>query len=146
MIRMQSVCALYLASEWYYTFTQSCILLVFFRCVFIHLQVPGVFDLHMRRGEWERYFCGKDAKENFPNHVVNMIEKGIPVKAELLPEIITGFYYSCHVRPKYAPVVILEPPGLWDGKIRSEVAYTFVKMFQQSSVSFLSSAVATLCR
>ena len=99
----------------------------------------------MRRGEWERYFCGKDAKDNFPNHVVNVIEKGIPVKAELLPEIITGFYYSCHVRPKYAPVVILEPPGLWDGKIRSEVAYTFVKMFQQSSVSFLSSAVATLC-
>ena len=108
-------------------------------------QVPGIFDLHMRRGEYERYFCGKDARENFPNHIVNIIEKGIPVRSELLPEIITGFYYSCHVRPKYTPVVILEPPGLWDAKIRSQVAYTFVKMFLQSSVSFLSSAVATLC-
>lgn len=108
-------------------------------------QVPGVFDLHLRRGEWERYFCGKDAKENFPNHLVNVIEKGVPVKAELLPEIITGFYYACNVKPKYTPVVILEPPGLWNPKIRSEVAYTFVKMFQQPSVSFLSSAVATLC-
>lgn len=108
-------------------------------------QVPGVFDIHMRRGEWERYFCGRDAKDNFPSHVVNVIEKGVPVKAELLPEIVTGFYYACDAKPKYTPVVILEPPGLWNPKIRSEVAYTFVKMFQQPSVSFVSSAVASLC-
>jgi hypothetical protein len=107
--------------------------------------VPGVFDLHMRRGEWERYFCGKDAKENFPNHLVNVVEAGIPVRAELLPEIVTGFYYACNVPPKFTPVVILEPPGLWNPTIRSQVGYTFVKMFLQRSVSFLSSAVATLC-
>lgn len=99
----------------------------------------------MRRGEWERYFCGRDAKDNFPNHVVNVIDKGVPVKAELLPEIVTGFYYACDAKPRYTPVVILEPPGLWNPKIRSEVAYTFVKMFQQPSVSFVSSAVASLC-
>ena len=104
-----------------------------------------MFDLHMRRGEWERYFCGKDAKENFPNHLVNVVEAGIPVRAELLPEIVTGFYYACNVPPKFTPVVILEPPGLWNPTIRSQVGYTFVKMFLQCSVSFLSSAVATLC-
>ena len=113
--------------------------------VYFSPQVPGVFDLHLRRGEWERYFSGKDAKENFPNHLVNVVEKGIPVRAELLPEIVTGFYYACSVPPKYTPVVILEPPGLWNPTIRSQVGYTFVKMFLQRSVSFISSAVATLC-
>ena len=137
----------------HYVHISSLLLLVSLMCfyfllltfTFLNLQIPGVFDTYMRVREWECYYCGQYAKENFPNHVVNVIEKGIPVKAELLPEIITGFYYSCHVRPKYAPVVILEPPGLWDGKIRSKVAYTFVKLFMQSSVSFLSSAVTTLC-
>ena len=118
----------------------------FYQCVYcVSLQVPGVFDLHLRRGEWERYFSGKEAKENFPNNLVNVVEKGLPVRAELLPEIVTGFYYACNIAPKYTPVVILEPPGLWTPTTRSEVAYTFVKMFKQRSVSFLSSAVATLC-
>ena len=76
---------------------------------------------------------------------MEVIQKGIPVKSSLLPEIITGMYYKCYVRPMLAPVLILEPPGLWDASIRSNVAYTFVKMFKQPNVSFLSSAVATLC-
>ena len=110
-----------------------------------HPQAPGIFDLHMRLGEWERYFCGRDAKERYPNHIVQLIERGIPVRPNLLPEILTGFYYNCHVRPKHTPVVILEPPGLWSSEIRDKVALSFVKMYEQPSVSFLSSAVATLC-
>lgn len=116
-------------------------------CVFqfpLPNQSKGVFD-HKKRREYERYFCGNEAREYFSHYLVNVMEKGIPVRSELLPEIITWFYYSCHVKPTETPVVILEPPGLWDAKIRSQVAYTFVKMFLQSSVSFLSSAVATLC-
>jgi len=102
----------------------------------------------MRRGEYERYFCGKEAKETFPEHIVNVIEKGVPSNEaiQMLPEIITGFYYDCRVRPKYAPVVILEPPGgLWDTKIRGKVAYSFLRQFMQPSVSFLSSTLAILC-
>ena len=109
------------------------------------LQVPGVFDYVMRHGEWERYFCGQDAKENFPDHLVNVVEGGVPVRAELLPEIVTGFYYACSVYPKYTPVVILEPPGLWNPTIRSRVAHTFVKLLKMESISFISTAVATLC-
>ena len=99
----------------------------------------------MRRGEYERYFCGANAKELYPDDIVNVVEKGIPRQAHLLPEIVTGFYYDGHVRPKYCPVIVLEPPGLWDDKVRGEVAYSFLQQFQQPSVSFLSSAIAVLC-
>ena len=108
-------------------------------------QAPGVFDLHLRRGEYDRFFCGKKAKESYPQYIVNVIEKGVPVQPHLLPEIVTGFYYDCHVRPKYCPVIILEPPGLWDVNVRGKVAYSFLEMFLQPTVSFLSSAVAVLC-
>ena len=113
-----------------------------------HIKAPGMFDLHMRRREYERYFCGKEAKERFPEHIVNVIEKGVPSKKAILmlPEIITGFYYDFRVRPKYTPVVILEPPGgLWDKIIRKKVAHSFLRQFMQPSVSFLSSTVAILC-
>ena len=102
----------------------------------------------MRRQEYERYFCGKEAKQNYPGHILNVIEKGMPSKEAIgmLPEIITAFYYDCCVRPKYVPVVILEPPcGLWNKKIRGQVAYCFLRQFLQPSVSFLSSTVAILC-
>ena len=104
-----------------------------------------MFDLHLRRGEYDRFFCGKKAKESYPQYIVNVIEKGVPVQPHLLPEIVTGFYYDCHVRPKYCPVIILEPPGLWDVNVRGKVAYSFLEMFLQPTVSFLSSAVAVLC-
>lgn len=123
----------------------TCIAAVFILTLF-HSQVPGRYDLHLRMREWERYFCGRDAKEKYPDHLIHLIEGGIPVKTKLLPEILTGFYYACHMRPQYTPVVILEPPGLWNKVIRSEVAYLFAKMFHHPSVGFLSSAVATLCR
>ena len=102
----------------------------------------------MRRGEYERYFCGKEAREKFPEYIVNVIEKGVPAgeAIQMLPEIITGFYYDCRVRPKYSPVVILEPPGgLWNNEIRGKVAYSFLRQFMQPSVSFLSTTVAILC-
>lgn len=99
----------------------------------------------MRRAEYQRYFCGSEAKDLYPNYIVNIVERGVPVRPELLPEIVTAFYYDCRVRPKYTPVMVLEPPGLWNDKIRGEVAYSFSKQYMQPSVSFLSSAVAVLC-
>ena len=104
-----------------------------------------MFDLHIRRREYDRYYCGRQAKEKYPGFIQNIVKNGVPMHSVLLPEIVTGFYYDCLVRPKYAPVVVLEPPGLWDAKVRGEVAHTFVRMFAQPSVSFLSSAVAVLC-
>ena len=99
----------------------------------------------MRQAEFIRYFAGRQAKEKYPQYIIDIIEKGVPTQAQLLPEILAGFYFDCCIRPTYVPVIVLEPPGLWNDKIRGEVAYSFVRQFQQPSVSFLSSAVAVLC-
>ncbi len=99
----------------------------------------------MRRRDYERYFCGEAAKKNHPQFIRRIVVKGVPVKPSLLPEIVTGFYYDCLVRPKYSPVVILQPPGGWEEKVKGQVAHTFIRMYAQPSVSFLSSAVAVLC-
>ena len=71
---------------------------------------------------------------------------GRVVNPQLLPEIITGLFFDCVVMPKYAPLVILEPPGLWDEKMKKDICYSFMKRFENPFVSFLSSAVANLCR
>ena len=99
----------------------------------------------MRMREYTRYFCGREAKEQYPEFATSIIKKGIPVDPTMLPEIVTGLYYDCLVRPKYCPVIVLEPPGGWKDDIKREVACTFVRMYAQPSVSFLSSAVAVLC-
>lgn len=105
-----------------------------------------MFDIHIRCLHYERYFCGKEAKERFPEYLRQVVEAGIPVKAWLLPEIVTAFYYDCHVSPKYTPAIVLEPPGLCNDEICGEVAFSLSKQYMQPSVSFLSSAVAVLCR
>ena len=100
----------------------------------------------MRRFTYERYYCGEVAKEFFPGQTMDIVVKGRVVNAQVLPEIVTGLFLDCRVRPKYTPVIILEPPGLWTQEMRREVAYSFVMSFLNPSVCFLSTAVAVLCR
>ncbi len=108
-------------------------------------QAPGFYDLHMRREGYERYFCGEEAKRRFPEYVRRIVVKGVPIETRFLPEIVAAFYYDCIVRPKYSPVIILQPPGGWTEDIKGQLAHTFVRRYSQPSVSFLSSAVAVLC-
>ena len=102
-----------------------------------------MFDLN-RRTSYERYFCGESAKRNFPNGIVNVIKKGVFIRADLLPELIMGCFLDTHVYSKHCPVIILEPPGLWNDKIRARVAAPFLRQFGSPSVAFMSSAVAIL--
>ncbi|KAL5486937.1 hypothetical protein EMCRGX_G019478 [Ephydatia muelleri] len=106
--------------------------------------VDGLYDFHLRRRRYERYFCGKDAKATYPNHIVNIVQGGIPVRPELLPEIMFGFFIENKVFPSYSPVIVLEPPGLWDNVIRAKVAAEFVRTLLCPSLVYLSSAVAVL--
>ena len=106
----------------------------------------GISDLHMRRFTYERYFCGREAKDKYPGQTREMVVGGLVVHPEFLPEIITGLYFDCRVRPKYAPVIILEPPGLWNDKMKKDIGYWFIRRFENPCISFLSSAVANLCR
>ena len=110
------------------------------------LKVPGVHDLHLRRFTYERYFCGREAKDSYPGQTKDIVVGGRVVNPQLLPEIITGLYLDCRVRPKYAPVIFLEPPGLWNEKMKKDIGFCFIKRFENPSISFLSSAVANLCR
>lgn len=68
-------------------------------------QVPGMFDLHLRRAQFERYYGGAEARERFPNHLVRLVTDGmIPEdKLQLLPEIMLPFYLECGLRPQCYP-------------------------------------------
>ena len=103
-----------------------------------------MYDFHVRRSRNERYFCGKIAKEKYPKHLINVVQKGIPVREDLLPELIIGCYLDTSTDPKYCPVVILEPPELWNKDVRARVAAIFLRQFCSPSVAFLNSAVAIL--
>ena len=107
-------------------------------------KVDGLYDFHLRRSRYQRYFCGKDAKAKYPNHIVNIIQGGIPVRPELLPEIMYGFFIESKAFPLYCPVIVLEPPGLWDNAIRAKVAAEFLQTIPCPSLVYLSSAVAVL--
>ncbi len=100
----------------------------------------------MRRSSYERCYCGKDARNFFPGQTVDVVVGGKLVNTEMIPEIVTGLFLDCRVRPKYTPVIILEPPGLWSKNTRLELAEVFVRRFHNPSICFLNSAVAVLCR
>lgn len=92
--------------------------------------------------QYERFFCGKDAKELYPDHIVNVINKSVPHRYELLPEITFGCFVDLHICPKYCPVIVLEPPGLWNDNSRANMAASFLLQLRCPLVTFLSSAVA----
>ena len=103
-----------------------------------------MFDFHLRRGHYERYFCGESAKRDYPDHIVNVVKKGVPVRGDLLPELIMGCFLESCVYSKHCPLIILEPPGLWNDEVRARVAAPFLRQFSSPSVAFMSSAVAIL--
>ena len=103
-----------------------------------------MFDFHIRRAFYERYFCGRNAKEKYPDSIVHVIEKGLPIREELLPELIVGCFLDTNAYTRYCPVIILEPPGLWNDDIRARIAAPFLRQFYSPSVAYLSSAVAIL--
>ena len=100
----------------------------------------------MRRFTYQRYFCGREAKDKYPGRTREIVVGGLVVEPKFIPEIITGLYLDCRVRPKYAPVIILEPPGLWNKQMKHDIGYWFIERFRNPCISFLSSAVANLCR
>ena len=75
---------------------------------------------------------------------MNVVTKGIPVREDFLPELIVGCYLDTSTNPKYCPIVIVEPPGLWNEDIRARIAAPFLRQLCSPSVAFLSSAVAIL--
>ncbi|XP_064395912.1 uncharacterized protein LOC135342948 isoform X2 [Halichondria panicea] len=114
-------------------------------CESVIATVPGIYDLHLRRYDYQRYFSGREAKDKFPGETVRIVEKGLVTKCQLLPEIVTRLFFDCVVRPKYTPVIFLERPGLWSDQMKREISYCFIKQFQNPGIAFLSSAVAILC-
>ena len=103
-----------------------------------------MFDFHIRHLCHQRYYCGESAKRDYPDHIVNVVEKGVPVREDLLPELIMGCLVETRVHTKCCPVIILEPPGLWNDEVRARVAAPFLSQFSCPSVTFMSSAVAIL--
>ena len=75
---------------------------------------------------------------------MNVVQEGLPVREDLLPELIVGCYLDTFTYPTHCPVVIVEPPGLWNEDVRARVAAPFLRQFCSPSVAFLSSAVAIL--
>ena len=103
-----------------------------------------MYNVHYRKRCDERYFCGRNAKEQYPDYVVQVVEKGIPVHEELLAELMFICFLDTHTRPKLCPIIILEPPGLWNNDIRAKIAASFLLHYCSPSVAYLSSAVAIL--
>ena len=67
---------------------------------------------------------------------MNVVTKGIPVREDLLPELIVGCYLDTSTYPKYCPVVIIEPPGLWNESVRARIAAPFLTQFSFLQLHF----------
>ncbi len=70
-------------------------------------QVPGIYDLHMRRYDYERYYSGREAKEKFPGQIQPIVEKGLVTQRQILPEIVTRLSVCVCVCTVY--IIILDP-------------------------------------
>ena len=129
----------------------------------------GIFDLHLRREQFERYYSGAEARKQFPDHLVRLVENGVlPEKAiQLLPEIMLPFYLECSLKPKYYPsqcctgtgtvapafhvilcasVVVLEPAYGWDDKTKEKLANCLTSVFHPPALCFLNATIAILYR
>ena len=103
-----------------------------------------MFDFHLGRGHYECYLCGESAKRKYPDHIVNVVKKSVPVRGDLLPELIMGCFLETRVYSKHCSLIIIESPGLWKDEVRARVAAPFLRQFSSPSVAFMSSAVAIL--
>ena len=112
----------------------------------IVLKVPGLYDLHLRRNMSSYYglFSGNEAKQLYPGHTYNVISKGVPHSCDHLYEILHRCFEFSEASSARCPMVVLEPPGLWNDKIRSEIAAPFLILFHNPSLVYISSAVAIL--
>ena len=73
-------------------------------------RVPGIYDLHMRRFNHNRWFCGENALDKYFDRCTRVVERGKIYDATLLPEILFAMYGDCRVSPKLTSVLYLVSP------------------------------------
>ena len=71
----------------------------------------GIYDCHMRRNNFARWFCGSNAlARRHDGNCIQVVERGKIHDATLLPEILYGLYKKCKVYPKQSSVLCLVSP------------------------------------
>jgi hypothetical protein len=131
--------------------------------------VNGLFDLHLRRSQFERYYSGKEARTRFPDHLIQLVQKGVLKEKGimLLPEIMFPFYLECGLKPKsypsqcctftgtiestfhvnlYCLVVLLEPAYGWGDKTKATLTKCLMHVFHPPALCFLNATIAVLYR
>jgi hypothetical protein len=119
---------------------------VLFKRESVVAQVNGLFDLHLRRSQFERYYSGKEARTRFPDHLIQLVQKGVLKEKGimLLPEIMFPFYLECGLKPKSYPIVLLEPAYGWGDKTKATLTKCLMHVFHPPALCFLNATIAVL--
>ena len=107
-------------------------------------KVYGIFDMHMRRGAHERYFCGKDAREAYPKDIVNVIKNGLVTDHTLLPELWISIFMKIIERPEKHPLLVAEPLFGYSDQQKQSILKAAFNALLVPSVTFVNSAVLAL--
>ena len=75
-------------------------------------RVPGIYDLHMRKYNHDRWFCGENALANYFDICIQVVERGRISDATCILEILFGLYGDCKVStyPYHTSVLLLVSP------------------------------------
>ncbi|KAL6059673.1 Actin-like protein 10 [Balamuthia mandrillaris] len=74
-------------------------------------KIPSIFDLHMRRGQIERFYVGKHARVKHRLHATRPLIKGQVVDSSTLPELWLHHFIEHEAEPGKHRVLLAEPPA-----------------------------------
>lgn len=106
--------------------------------------INGIHDLHMRRFEYQRIFCGKEALESYPNQCTKLIKKGmiVPDTLALLLEILYGVYIDCKLRPSETPLLCMINESCWNDEIKQKMTKLLIRHFKHPYIMYVEQSVA----
>lgn len=101
--------------------------------------------MHIRRGEFERFYCGSDARNRYPNHVQRVVEKGHILSKDLLSELFIRVFMDLGFRPEYHPLLIVEPIMGYDDTEKHGIRRIAFTILASPSVTFVNAAILVAC-
>eukprot|EP00049_Salpingoeca_infusionum_P005511 m.93018 g.93018 ORF g.93018 m.93018 type:complete len:791 (+) comp12994_c0_seq3:163-2535(+) len=89
--------------------------------------IDGLFDIHLRRGEFDRYFVGETARQHVGDEGLSrIIINGKPVNTDTMCEAVCLCFGFAKSHPRLTPTVLIEPPQGWDAASRRHIFQSVV--------------------
>ncbi|KAI6647682.1 hypothetical protein LOD99_8647 [Oopsacas minuta] len=104
-------------------------------------RVPGIYDLHMRRGNYNRWFCGENALASYENECTQLVKRGLIDDISLLPEILYGLYIDCKIFPRTTSLLCLVNP-LYCASVELNISYLLHVIYQHPCIRCTPQSVA----